>query len=103
MLRNDLYKPWVQKEDWGVEIVDGEFSGLVLQITGIEFSDTEEGNISVEYHVINKPEIISEETLKQDLFKSTFNLIINDIVREAVEIHKNDENRNNDSEKPDSQ
>lgn len=103
MLRNDLYKPWALKEDWGVEIIDGEFSGLVLQITDVQFDETAEGNLSVEYHVINKPEIITDEMLKEDLFKSTFNIIINDIVSEAVEIHKHDENRNNSSKEPDSQ
>lgn len=103
MLRNDLYKPWTLKEDWGIEIIDGEFGGLVLQITNVQFDETVEGNLSVEYHVISKPEIVTDDMLKEDLFKSTFNIIMNDIVLEAVEIYKHDENRDDSSKEPYSQ
>ncbi len=102
MLRNNLYKPWILKEDWGIEIAEGEFSGLVLQITDVQFDENKESNLSVEYHVISKPDLITDEMLKEDLFVSTFNLIMNDIVREAIEIYKEDENRNHNTEKSNS-
>lgn len=104
MLRNDLYKPWfLEDSKWGFEVIDGEFSGVVVEIEKLEFKDdSEDGNLDINYHVINKPGLLSEDDMKGDLFKSTFELIVNDIVREAIETF--DENHRNDNIKePDSQ
>ena len=97
MLRNDLYKPWFVGEDWGVEVIDGEFSGVSIQITKLNFSETDEGGLDVEYHVVHRPDVIAEEDVKGDLFSSTLELIINDIVEEAVKNFENEQTRNNDS------
>jgi hypothetical protein len=103
MLRNDLYRPWfLDKEKWGFEIISGEYKDVVVQIEKLDFKDTEEGNLDVEYHVVYKPEILSEEETKGDMFKTTFELIVNDIVREAIDTL--DENtRNNNTKESDSQ
>ena len=105
MLRNDLYKPWFVGEDWGVEIIDGEFSGVSLQITKLTFSEAEEGKLDIDYHIIHKPDIVTEESVKGDLFNNTLELIINDVVREAVENFEqgleHDQIRNNNSSEPD--
>ena len=46
MLRNDLYKPWFASEnDWGFEIIDGQFSGVIVQIEKVEFVETDGGNL----------------------------------------------------------
>ena len=37
MLRNDTYKPWFEGEAWGVEIIDGEYSGVIVQFKSLEF------------------------------------------------------------------
>lgn len=105
MLRGDLYKPWfLEKDKWGFEIIDGEYSGVVVQLEKLEFAENgEEGNLDIEYHVIHKPELLSEDDTKGELFKSTFELIINDIVREALDIAKDEQNRDNDTKEPDSQ
>lgn len=109
MLRNDLYQPWFEgKDDWGFEIIDGEFSGVVVQISKVEFLEeaATEDNLSAEFHVIHKPEHITQEDIDGDLFKSCFQLIITDIITEAIESfrdEKNDENRNNDSKESNSQ
>ena len=109
MLRNDLYQPWFQgKDDWGFEVIDGEFSGVVVQISKIEFVDKDdsEDNLAADFHVIHKPEHITKEDIDGDLFRSCFELIISDIITEALDTFKdtvNDENRNDNSEKPDPQ
>lgn len=104
MLRNELYKPWFSKDkDWGFEVIDGEYSGVVVQVTDLKFKNepTENDNLSVEYHIIHKPEIISEESVKSDLFNALFQTIITDLVSEAIENYAN--NRDNDSKESDSQ
>lgn len=97
MLRNDLYKPWFAGEsDWGFEIIDGEFSGVVVQIEKVEFVETEDGNIQAEYHVVSKPETISDEYVAGDLFKAVFQNIVVDIITEAVTNYE--QNRNDNTE-----
>ena len=104
MLRNELYKPWFSKdEDWGFEVIDGEYSGVVVQVTDLQFKNepTESDNLSVEYHIIHKPEIVSEESVKSDLFNTLFQTIITDLVSEAIENYAN--NRDDDSKESDPQ
>lgn len=105
MLRNDIYRPWFLESDkWGFEIIDGDFSGVVIQLEKLDFAEEgEEGNFDVSYHIIHKPELVSEEDVKGELFKSTFELIVNDILREALDIVKDEQNRNDDTKEPDSQ
>ena len=33
MLREDLYTPWFQDNEWGFEFISGEFLGTVVQLT----------------------------------------------------------------------
>jgi len=88
MLRNELYTPWFNNSDWGFEVIDGEFSGVVVQVAELELKEeTEEdpSNLLANYHVISKPQIITDEQLKSDLFSALFQTIITDIVKEAIE------------------
>jgi len=100
MLRNDLYKPWVEGESLGVEIIDGEFSEVVIQIKKLDLKEDSSGELSVDYHVIYKPEILEEDLEKSDLFKNTLEIIVNDILKEAIDNYE--QTRNNDTEKSDS-
>lgn len=106
MLRNELYVPWFNNTDWGFEVIDGEFSGVVVQVTDLQLKDEtaeDDSNLSVNYHIINKPEIVTEEQVKSDLFNALFQTIITDIVKEAVEAYDSDNNRNDDSKESDPQ
>ena len=106
MLRNELYTPWFNKDDWGFEVIDGEFSGVVVQVSEVNFKEEiqeDDSNLSVNYHIINKPEIITEEQVKSDLFNALFQTIITDIVKEAVEAYEHDNNRSNNSKESDPQ
>lgn len=106
MLRDELYTPWFNNEDWGFEVIDGEFSGVVVQVSEVNFKEEvqeDDSNLSVNYHIISKPEIITEEQVKGDLFNALFQTIITDIVKEAVESYEHDNNRSNDSKESDPQ
>lgn len=102
MLRNDLYKPWFVGEDWGFEIVDGEFKDVCLQISKCEFRDEDQdGNFTLEYHTVRKPEALTDEDLLKPEFQAVVEVIINDILREAIDHYE--QTRNNDSKEPGSQ
>ena len=96
MLRNELYKPWFAGDEkvWGFEILEGEFKDTVIQIDKLEIAESEEGNMNVEYNVINKPEVVSDDDIKGELFKTVFTTIIEDIIREAVKTYEQDRNDN---------
>ena len=97
MLRNDLYKPWfVEDKRWGFEVISGEYQGLVVQLENIDMIEESKNGIGVNYHIIHKPEIITDTMMKSEMLNQTFDLIINDIIQEAMEI---DDNRNNNTEK----
>ena len=101
MLRNELFKPWFVGEDWGFEIIDGEFKDVTLQITKFEFKESNDGNVDLEYHVVRKPEILTEEDLKKPEFQAVVEVIINDILKEAIDHYE--QTRNDDSKEPGSQ
>ena len=89
MLRNELYRPWfVGEKDWGFEIVDGEFNGVTLQIEKLDFPDEGSSNLALDYHIVHKPDLITDEDVKSDTFKAVIEVIINDILREAINDHK---------------
>ena len=89
MLRGDLYTPWFVEQKWGFEIISGDFLGVVVEIQDIKFPNESTDNVDVDYHVIHRPELITEEDVKGDLFANVFQLIITDILQEAIAIHKN--------------
>lgn len=102
MLRNDLYRPWfVGDKDWGFEIIDGEYSDVVVQIEAIEFSKEREGSVDLNFHIVRKPEDLQELDSSDPMFNKTVELIINDILREAVDYHE--QTRSNDSSESGSQ
>ena len=84
MLRNDLFKPWFVGNDWGFEIIDGEFNGVTVQIAKLDWPDEGSNELALDYHVVHKPELITDEDIKNDTFKAVVEVIINDILREAI-------------------
>lgn len=96
MLRDQLYKPWFADEKWGFHILEGEFKDVVIHIEKLEFSETSEGNVELEYETISKPESLE---IDNNLFNPVIELIINDILKEAIAIHEHEQNRNHDTEK----
>lgn len=96
MLRNDLYQPWfANKDDWGFELLSGDFQGVVVQVEKVDITDDSSGQVKLDFHVIHRPEIVSEEEIKSEQFESVIETVVNDILLEALEIHKDEQNRNN--------
>ena len=95
MLRNDLFKPWFVGNDWGFEIIDGEFNGVTVQIAKLDWPDEGSNELALDYHVVHKPELITDEDIKSDTFKAVVEVIINDILREAIDDLK--QTRDNDT------
>jgi hypothetical protein len=94
VLRNDLYRTWFAGDkDWGFEVIDGEYSGVVVQIESIEFSKKDDGTVDLNFHVINKDKFPDLDT-GSDLFNKNVELIINDIFKEAIDHYE--QTRNND-------
>lgn len=95
MLRNELYQPWfVGNKDWGFEIIDGEYRGVVVQIQKLDFPNESSNELALDYHVITQPESPSVDA-SSDTFKAVIELIVNDILREAIDGFK--QARDNDS------
>jgi len=105
MLRNELYTPWFANNDWGFEIIDGEYNGVVVQVDKVVFTgdDPVGNNLSVDYHVISKPELLKEDDIKGDLFNALFQTIITDIIKEAVDNYEYENNREDNPKESDSQ
>lgn len=84
-----FYRPWaVNKDDWGVEITEGAYSGTVIKIEKVEFADEESGELLVDYHLIHRSDTLTEEDYAKGDFKDTLQLIISDILSEAIRVHK---------------
>jgi len=97
MLRNDLFRPWfVGEKDWGFEIIDGEFKDVAVQIEKLEFPEDGSSQLNLDYHVVHKPELITEQDLQGDGFKAVVEVIINDILKEAIDHFE--QTRNDDPE-----
>jgi hypothetical protein len=94
--RNKLFKPWFQDDKWGVEIIDGFYKDTVVQFKEMEFIESNDGNVSLDYHLIHRPYLVSDDDIKSSEFSNLLTLIIEDILREALEAN---ETRNNDIEK----
>lgn len=109
MLRDDLYRPWfVGENEWGVQIISGDFQDVIIQIEKVQFDESTEDGLLVDYHVVSKPSLITEEQLKSDMFYTVFQTIVSDVVKEALDIAKDEylkdeQNRNDDSKESDSQ
>lgn len=99
MLRNDLYRPWfVGETDWGVEFITGDFKDVAIQIEKLEFSETNKGSVDISYHIVHRPEHLKDLNSNDPLFSNTLELVINDILKEAIQIHE--QTRDNSTEKP---
>jgi len=92
MFEDRNYKPWAVGEDWGIEITDGFYKDVTVQITELRVKeedeeDQQEGNMTVDFHVIKKPDSLEEGFDRQEQFGVVFGQIIQDIIAEALKDH----------------
>jgi len=86
----EMYRPWaLEKEGWGVEILQGEFAGLVIQIEKVDFVD-ESSSLQLDFHAISMPETMVKEDLDKPTFNDTMQLIMSDIISDAIANYKDD-------------
>lgn len=89
MLRNELYRPWFANEkDWGVEIIDGAYNKVIVQIEKVDFPNDEGNELQLDYHIVHRPTDLTAEDMSNDIFKNVMEMIINDILREAINDYK---------------
>ena len=86
----EYYLPWAVDGKWGIEIVEGAFTGSVIQIENIEFKEDNLEELFVDYHMINMAEGLLESDYKDSEFLDMMQLIISDIIAEAIRIHEED-------------
>ncbi len=84
----EMYLPWAVDGKWGIEIAEGKYKDTVIQIENIEFKEKNSEELLVDYHMINIPEGVIESDYKTNEFFELMQLIISDIIAEAIQLHK---------------
>ena len=86
----EMYRPWsLDTGEWGLEILQGPYKDLVIQIEKIDFAQ-EEASLQLEFHAISMPETLVKEDLDKADFNDTMQLIISNILSEAIANYKDD-------------
>lgn len=77
---------WKDKDEenpaWGVEILEGQYKDMVVQIQDIDIKDITTGECIVEYHVLSGDN--TGLVHKTDEFQKYISDIVQDIVENAV-------------------
>jgi len=89
MLKDKLYKTWHnQNQSWGIEIISGEFKGLVIYIKEIDLQDST-NQLSVDYEMLYRPGHLSSFCVEgNSQFEDFLGSVFNDVVSEAIEVYK---------------
>jgi len=119
-INNNQYEVWAFNESpeinhWGIRFIDGEFNGVVVEVTNFTSPDYEDGeelgevldnseqvNLSIEFSVIHTPDDFPIEILRTDYFKQVFDEAITEVIKDTAKGY-HDQNRNVDIIEPDSQ
>ena len=90
-----MFNIWGLDEDrWGFELTDGLFEGVVIQVEKIDVLEAETGQVVVDYHAVFIPAHLSEDDIKSDNFKNTFDQVINKFLMDAIQDHEQNRNDN---------
>ena len=92
------YKPWsVKKEDleqWGVEILEGTFKGIVVVINNITMEGATDQDVVLDYSIIRENSEENPSKYESEEFNLVMSSIITDILKKAIDDY---ENRNSNS------
>lgn len=92
------YKPWsVKKEDleqWGVEILEGTFKGIVVVINNITMEGATDQDVVLDYSIIRESKEEDPSKYESEEFNLVMSSIITDILKKAIDDY---ENRNSNS------
>ena len=105
-----IYKLWVSPESqelvhWGVQIIDGEYKGVVVEIINFTSPDYNDGdslgdilddeaevNLSVEFQVIHHPEDFDRDKFSKKEFADSISDILNQVLRDIKDKYSVDNN-----------
>lgn len=93
-MQQSLFNPWyVDENSWGVEIIDEstKYKGTVIQIKSLEFPDDNSPEIALDFHIISKPEGLTDEDYKEQKFSDILQTVIEQMLRKVIEEHANRE------------
>ena len=98
MLRNELYRPFFNgTEEWGFQILTGTYREVVVQLNELKPEHIiptkypgQKIGVNIGYHIIHKPESLEEDLNGNQNFIAEMDLIINDILKEAIEDFRNE-------------
>lgn len=92
------YKPWAYKNEngdlWGVELLEGEFTGTTISIGSIEMEDSSDGTLALDFTIVKKAKDKNDEDYKSEQFNLIFERIVNNLIEKAIDEF---ENRDSDS------
>ncbi len=95
MQLSNLYNPWaVDNTRWGIEITEGKFKDTIIQIENIDFAKADTGDLIVDFHAVNLPDTLVKEDLDSSDFTDTMQLIISDIISNAISEFEKSNNDN---------
>lgn len=81
---NILFEDTTDNQFYSIEIIDGEFSGIIFKLGKIEFpDDPDDCRVSFEYSIDN-PDILTEQFDKSE-FEQELGKYVNEILLKAVE------------------
>lgn len=85
-----MYKAWsVDDKQWGFELTQGPFEGVVVQVEDIKFLNVgETGKVEIDYHVIFMPVHFTESDIKGESFQVAINEVINKFMMDAIRDHE---------------
>lgn len=89
-----MFNIWgVDEERWGFELTNGMYDGTVVQVDQFNFENAEQGQVSMDYHILSIPAHLNESDFKTDNFQTVMNDVINKFLMDAVQDYE--QNRNN--------
>lgn len=92
------YRPWRHENDnWGVTIEQGRFDGTSVAINNIELIE-EDSSLAVDFNFLTTTPGTDPEKIDKEEFDNIFQHIIEDVIRHALELANQNENRNTDTE-----
>jgi len=87
-MQQNLFNPWfVDENNWGIEIItENEYKGTVIQIKSLDFVDNS-NDVSLDFHIISKPDGINEEEYKKEEFNNILQASIELLLRKVIDEH----------------
>jgi len=97
------YSPWALKNEdkdlWGVKLLEGEFAGTIVSIASIALEDNSDGQLAVDFTIIEKPPHKDENDMKSEKFNTVFSGILNNMIEQAMHDYENRDSDSSESNK----